>query len=128
MAVSNVSRPGNLEFRNIPVPPPVLNIKSIAESLKGIIGNELIKLLPDLQADLLQITNEIAPVLVSAAVSGDTKLRKELEAQIVAIAEIGKIRGNAAAIETIKNVAGFALSILSVGIGAAVKAATGGLV
>jgi hypothetical protein len=117
MAVTNVSRPGHMEpevFRKIV--PPVLNLKGIAESLKGIIANQLISRLPELEADLLQITNEIAPVLVSAAVSGDTALRGELEAQIVAIAEINRIRGNAAAIATIKEIAGFALSILSIGI------------
>lgn len=134
MGVTNVSRPGNFEPQRpfgfpdpVPVPKPVLNVKSIAESLKGIIAEELLKVIPDVEGDLQVIASEIAPVLVSAALSGDKALRAELEAQIVAIAEINKIRGNAAAHAAIKRVANFALSVLSVGITAAVKGATGGL-
>ena len=122
-----VSRP--FDFPDKPkVLPPVLNLPAIVNSLKGILSDELLKVLPDVEADLQAFASQIAPVLVSAAVSGDTALRSELQAQIVAIAEINRIRGNAAAHATIIRVANFGLAVLSVGITAAVKAATGGLV
>jgi len=126
MGITNISRP--FDFPSKPkVTPPVTNLPSIVESLRGIIAEELLKVIPEVGADLQQIASEIAPVLVSAAMSGDVALRKELEAQIFAIAEINKIRGNAAAHAAINRVAGFALSVLSIGITAAVRAATGGL-
>lgn len=127
MAVTNVSRPGNLEM--VPKNPQVpLQGKAIVAQLKLILDEELISRLPELKEDLLKITNEITPVLVSAALAGDYKLRGELVAQLELIADIGLIRGNAAAIATIKRVAGLALGILSTGIAAGLRGVTGGLV
>lgn len=125
--VTNVSRPGNLEM--VPKNPQVaLDGKAIVAQLKNILDVELLSQLPDLKDDLLQITSQIAPVIVSASLAGDYKLRGEAMVQLELIADINKIRGNAAAIAVIKRVAGVALGILSTGIAAGIRGVTGGLV
>lgn len=120
----NVTRPFELA-PEVKVPTITPNWGSITAALKGVLKTELAVALEGVEADLQLIADDIAPVLVSAVASGDTKLKNELLAQLAGIAEIHKIRGNAAAWDGLKRVASIVLSVLSIGVGAAVKAATG---
>jgi len=105
------------------VPQPILNLGEMANQLLAILKTELKDALSEAQVDVDAIAKDIAPVLISAIASGDTKLKAELEAQLVAIAEIHKIRGNAAAWRVVKQVSSIALSAVSVGL----SAVTGGI-
>ena len=121
MAVSVVNRPSFLNMpEDTPVPKPIMNWNEIAKSVTGILTAELQGLLADVDADLRLVAQEIAPVIVSAVAAGDTALKAELLAQLEAIAEIHKIRGNARAWAVVSKVSSVVLQVLSVGVAAAV--------
>lgn len=120
MAISNLTRPFAYPEK-VSVPQPIINVKDLSDRLKGILKDELLTLLPDFKDDLALLAQDIAPILISATLAGDTKLKAEVEAQLGIIADIYKIRGSAEVWKIVKQVSGIALQVLAVGLAAVTK-------
>lgn len=115
-----------LPFTPVPSPTPEsptpTNLKEIASQLKVVIQKELADLLEAAQSDVSGIAAELAPILVSAAASGDTKMTAELEAQVALLRETYRIMGSKAGWRTLKSVSNIAIGALSSGLKAALGA------
>lgn len=108
-----------------PVPLPITNIKDLTAQIAGQVAAELVDVIEGAGPDLQLIADEIAPVLVSAVAAGDKKLSKELEAQLVGIAEIHNIRVGAAKWRIIKSVSSTVIRAGSVFLQAAIGGGLG---
>lgn len=104
------------------VPKQTFNIKIVTAQLTNILTDELKALITDAEGDLGLLAQEIAPVLVSAVASGDKVLTDELKAQLEGIAEIYKIKSNAAAWRVVQSVSSVLLQALQIGVGIVIKA------
>ena len=120
--------PGDLPFTPTPAPPsppPEFDHGAVTAKLKETISGELAALFSEALPDLQTLAGEIAPVLVTAVATGDTKLTEELEAQISMIAEIHNIRANAAKWRVLLSISKVALGALSSGLSSLIDV-TGG--
>jgi len=123
----NVSRPfpwakGNQPAPvDAPIPQPITNLKDMKDAVVNVLIEQISEFTEGLAPDLQAISNDIAPLLISAASTGDTKLQGELLTQLELIGDIHKIRGNAAFWKGVTNVSNVLLQGLVIGLGAIVK-------
>ena len=93
------------------------NYRQITDGVALILAEELTMVIDEAETDLQLLAEEIAPILVSAAAVGDEEMVREVEDQILAIAEVHKIRVATAAMEAVHRIAGITLRTLSVALG-----------
>lgn len=93
------------------------NYRQITDGIALILAEELAMVIDEAETDLQLLAEEIAPLLVSAAAVGDAEMVMEIEAQVMAIAEVHKIRVATAAMEAVHRIAGITLRTLSIALG-----------
>ena len=81
-----------------------LNWKIIREELSGVISESLYELVEGAEEDLKAYGVEIANSLIIAMRTGRADLQRELQDQVVMLAEVHRIRLNTAAKDTLDKV------------------------